>query len=57
MANARTIEFILKAIGDFGDVKGNIDVIQKSLNQLKLNPQLKQNFNNIFADLQKQTAK
>ena len=57
MANARTIEFILKAIGDFGDVKGNIDVIQKSLNQLKLNPQLKQNFSNIFADLQKQTAK
>ena len=57
MANARTIEFILKAIGDFGDVKGNIDTIQKSLNQLKLNPQLKQNFSNIFADLQKQTAK
>ena len=57
MANAKTIEFILKAIGDFGDVKGNIDTIQKSLNQLKLNPQLKQNFSNIFADLQKQTAK
>ena len=57
MANAKTIEIILKAIGDFGDVKGNIDVIQKSLNQLKLNPQLKQNFSNIFADLQKQTAK
>ena len=57
MANAKTIEFILKAISDFGDVKGNIDTIQKSLNQLKLNPQLKQNFSNIFADLQKQTAK
>jgi hypothetical protein len=27
MANAKTIEIILKAIGDFGDVKGNIDVI------------------------------
>jgi hypothetical protein len=32
MANAKTIEIILKAIGDFSDVSSNITTIQKSLN-------------------------
>ena len=57
MANAKTIEFILKAIGDFGDVTNNINTIQNSLKQLKLPPQLKQNFTNVFSELQKETAK
>lgn len=57
MANSKTFEIILKAIGDFSDVKNNIGVIQKSLNQLKLSPDLKQKFSNIFADLEKQTQK
>ena len=57
MANSKTFEIILKAIGDFSDVKNNIGIIQKSLNQLKLSPDLKQKFSNIFADLEKQTQK
>ena len=57
MANSKTIEIVLKAIGDFSDVKNNIGIIQKSLNQLKLSPDLKQKFSNIFIDLEKQTQK
>ena len=57
MANAKTIEIILKTIGDFSDVTSNISTVQKSLNQLKLPTDLKTKFTGIFADLEKETNK
>ena len=57
MANAKTIEIILKTIGDFSDVTSNISTVQKSLNQLKLPSDLKTKFTGIFADLEKETSK
>ena len=57
MANSKNIEFKFNFVGDFSDIAGDVNQIQKMLNKLKLPTDQKLSFSNIFDDLAKEQAK
>ncbi len=57
MANSDTIQINLKAVADVSDVTNNVKQIQNALNQLKVPPELRAKFNDIFTNIERQAEK
>ena len=57
MANSTTIQMVLKLLGDFSDVNGNISQLQQKLDKIKMPAKFKGNFESMFSDLAKETTK
>ena len=48
---------VLKLLGDFSDVNGNISQLQQKLDKIKMPAKFKGNFESMFSDLAKETTK
>lgn len=57
MASGETIRVDLKVVTDISDVTSNVKQIQNALNRIKVPPELRAKFNDIFSNIERQAEK